>query len=98
MTTKKDNMSSRNSTTTEQNSDNELPQVIHIYQEPLDELLSGWWDSTITGDVGSGFEFTLVEEDAVDSRSQHSSDKGNIQCNYKQHPTPKRAERIISNE
>ena len=90
-------MSSQNSTT-EENGNREVPDIIHIQQEALDELLSGWWDSTITGDIQSGWEFTLVEEDVADSHSQHSSDEGNRQCNYKHRSTSKRKERIISNE
>jgi len=92
-------MSSRNPTPSEESENTEPPEVIHIHQEPLDELLSGWWDTTITGDIEeSGFEFTLVEDDDVDYCSQHSSDKVNEQHNCEHHSTVERKERLISNE
>ena len=92
-------MSSQNPRPSDENNDNEPPKVIHIHQEPLDELLSGWWDTQITGDVKeSGFEFTLVENDDVDCRSQHSSDKASEEHTYGHHSTSKQKERIISNE
>ena len=57
-------MSSQHSKLTEETNDG----------KPLDELLSGWWDTTITGDIESEWNFTWVEENAiVGSRSLHST-------------------------